>query len=51
MFKRWGIISSFKNILLNIKDSIEIGDTEKAKQIILEFDSNINNIMDYNKKL
>lgn len=41
----------FKNILLNIKDSIEIGDTEKAKQIISEFDSNINNIMDYNKKL
>ena len=41
----------FKNILLNIKDSIDIGDIEKAKQIISEFDSNINNIMDYNKRL
>ncbi len=41
----------FKNILLNIKDSIEMGDTEKAKQIISEFDGNINNIMNYNNKL
>ena len=40
----------FKNILLNIKDSIEIEDIERAKQIISEFDSNINNIMYYDKK-
>ncbi len=41
----------FKSILLNINDSIEIGDTKKAKNIISEFDRNINEISDYNKKL
>ncbi|WP_208377434.1 GHKL domain-containing protein [Clostridium perfringens] len=41
----------FKNILLNIKDSIEIGDNEKAKKIISEFDEKIQYISSYNKKL
>lgn len=41
----------FKNILLNIKDSIEIGDNEKAKRIINEFDEKIKDIANYNKKL
>lgn len=41
----------FKNILYNIRDSIEIGDTEKAKEIILEFDENIHELTNYNKRL
>uniref|UniRef100_UPI00374E313E GHKL domain-containing protein n=1 Tax=Clostridium tertium TaxID=1559 RepID=UPI00374E313E len=41
----------FKNILLNIKDSIEIGDNEKAKKIIDEFDEKIKDITNYNKTL
>lgn len=41
----------FKNILLNIKDSIEIGDNEKAKEIILAFDEKIQDVTNYNKKL
>ena len=41
----------FKNILLNIKDSIEMGDNEKAKEIILAFDEKIQGITNYNKKL
>ena len=41
----------FKNILLNIKDSIEIGDNEKAKEIILEFDEKVQYVTNYNKKL
>ncbi|MGN0973844.1 MAG: sensor histidine kinase [Bacilli bacterium] len=41
----------YKNILYNIRDSIELGDTEKAKEIILEFDKKIYGLTDYNKKL
>ncbi|WP_332833805.1 sensor histidine kinase [Clostridium perfringens] len=41
----------FKNILLNIKDAIEIGDNEKAKEIILAFDKKIKCVTNYNKKL
>ncbi|HAT4093106.1 TPA: sensor histidine kinase [Clostridium perfringens] len=41
----------FKNILLNIKDAIEIGDNEKAKEIILAFDEKIKCVTNYNKKL
>lgn len=41
----------FKNILLNIKDSIEIGDTKKAKEIIAKFDEKIEYLTNYNKKL
>ncbi|OSB10020.1 hypothetical protein B2H97_08585 [Paraclostridium bifermentans] len=41
----------FKNILFNIKDSIEIGNTEKAKKIILEFNEQIDSFTNYNKKL
>lgn len=40
----------FKNILFNIKDLIEIGNTEKAKDIICEFDKKIESIKTYNKK-
>lgn len=41
----------FKNILFNIKDSIEVGDTEKAKEIILSFDNKIQAVTNYNKNL
>lgn len=41
----------FKNILLNIKDSIEIGDNKKAKEIILAFDEKIQDVTNYNKTL
>lgn len=41
----------FKNIILNIKNSIEIGDNEKAKEIILTFDEKIQEVTNYNKKL
>lgn len=41
----------FKNILYNIKDSIELGDTVKAKEIILEFDEKIHGLTNYNKRL
>lgn len=41
----------FSNILLNINDSIEIGDIERAKEIIHEFDGRIQGLSDYNKKL
>lgn len=40
----------FKNILGNIKDSIEIGDSVKAKEIISEFDGKIHSLKNYNKK-
>lgn len=40
----------FKNILGNIKDSIEIGDSVKAKEIIYEFDGKIHSLKNYNKK-
>lgn len=40
----------FKNILVNIKDSIEIGDIVKAKEIISEFDGKIHSLKNYNKK-
>lgn len=40
----------FKNILVNIKDSIEIGDIVKAKEIISEFDGKIHSLKKYNKK-
>ncbi|SQI05408.1 sensor histidine kinase [Clostridium perfringens] len=41
----------FKNILISIKDCIEIGDINKAKNIISEFDKNIEAVTEYNKKL
>lgn len=41
----------YKTNLLNIKDSIEIGDNEKAKEIILTFDEKIQEVTNYNKKL
>ncbi|MFQ8921367.1 MAG: sensor histidine kinase [Clostridium paraputrificum] len=41
----------FKNILYNIRDSIELGDTVKAKEIILEFDEKIHELTNYNKQL
>lgn len=41
----------FKNILFNIKDSIEIGDNKKAIKIIDEFDEKIKGIANYNKTL
>lgn len=40
----------FKNILVNIKDSIEIGDIVKAKEIISEFDGKIHSLKNYDKK-
>lgn len=41
----------FKNILFNIKDSIEIGDIKTAKEIIYKFDEKIQTVTNYNKKL
>ena len=40
----------FKNILYSIRDSIEMGKIEKAKDIILEFDGKIHGLTNYNKK-
>ncbi len=41
----------FKNVLLNIKDSIKIGDNESAMKIILKFDDRIQEISSYDKKM
>lgn len=41
----------FKDVLFNINDAIEIGDIEKVKYIISEFNNDIDNITNYNKKL
>lgn len=40
----------FKSILINVKTSIEIGDIGKAKEIISEFDNQIQSVINYNKK-
>lgn len=40
----------FKSILINIEDSINLGNNKKAKEIIHEFSNNINTLTKYNKK-
>ncbi|GAA0705404.1 hypothetical protein GCM10008904_13190 [Paraclostridium ghonii] len=40
----------FKSILINVKTSIEIGNIEKAKEIISEFDNQIQSVINHNKK-
>lgn len=41
----------FKKVLINIKDSIKIGDNESAMKIILKFDDRIKEISSYDEKM
>lgn len=40
----------FKSILNNVKSLLNMGDIEKAKKIILEFDDQVQNVMEDNKE-